>query len=133
MQEHDEQFDELPEALVSALRESGSNVEIMTAKVDREVASLAANHFGNRRAPARVFRPVWAAAAALALVAFIVVEFQVPQDGREQLLYSDIDGSGSVDIADVLALARNSDSVTQSDLDAFAARIVSLSTEGDDS
>ena len=133
MQEHDEQYDELPAALVEALRESDSKIEILSAKVDREVATLAADHFGNRRAPARVFRPVWAAAAALALVAFIVVEFQVPEQSPEPRLYSDVDGSGRVDIADVLALARSTDSVTQADLDAFAARIVSLSSGSDES
>ncbi|MFQ5608916.1 MAG: hypothetical protein ACE5F8_01440 [Woeseiaceae bacterium] len=133
MREHDEQHDDLPEGLISALRKGDGNVRVMTAKVDRELASLAADHFATRRAPARVFRPVWAAAAALALVAFIVVEFQAPLESPRHPVYSDVDGSGSIDIADVLALARDSDSVTQAELDAFAARIVSLSPDGEDS
>lgn len=130
MTDNDQQFDDLPEALIEALKGS-DDVAIMTAKVDREIASLAAEHFSARRSVLKRFNPVWAAAAGLALVAVIIAQFRVVHHAPTPQLYSDVDGSGQVDIADVFALARDHGEFSQAELDAFAMQIVSLKAGSD--
>ena len=132
MTEHDNQYDDLPDALIDALKGS-DDVAIMTAGVDREVASLAADHFSNRKSGVQSLRPVWAAAAGLALAAVIAVQFQTPTRENQNALARDVDQSGQIDIADVFALARLGEGVDQAELDAFAMSIVSLSDEGETS
>ena len=67
----------------------------------------------------------------MALIAVLAVQLGGPMIRDERSLYADVDGSGRIDIADVLALARaDGPDVTQADLDAFAMRVVSLDTGG---
>jgi len=74
------------------------------------------------------------AVAASLLVAVFVFNAREPSSIRQEGLYSDIDGSGRVDIADVLAAARAAEAsgeFSQAEIDAFAKQIVSLNSVGD--
>ena len=128
MTDHDENED-LPAELVAALKQRERPADVITRRVDREISAMAAAQFAARKPAPR--RRAWAAVAATAVLSiFLVTISRDPAPGRDEL-YTDVDGSGQIDIADVLALARDGHALTQSDLDAFAAHIVSLS--GDDS
>lgn len=119
----------LPDEFVAALRNRELPADVITGRVDREISAMAAAQFAARKPAPR--RYAWAAVAATAVLGiFLVTLSRDPAPGRDDL-YTDVDGSGQIDIADVLALARDGHALTQGDLDAFAAHIVSLS--GDDS
>lgn len=123
------QYDDMPEALRDALRKLQPTAPDITARSDREIAALAATHFAVRAQKRRVLRPAWAAAAAVGIIAIgLTVNLQSP---APQQLYSDVDNSGQIDIADVFALARNSGAYTQEQLDAFALSVVALDDNGD--
>ncbi|MDJ0939163.1 MAG: hypothetical protein QNJ00_05325 [Woeseiaceae bacterium] len=116
---------DLPPELIRALKARELPTDVITARVDREVAALAAEHFA---APSRRRqRPAWFAAAAAAIVAVVIV-LQLDQSAvlTRDDLYTDVDGSGQIDIADVLALARDGQDIPAEDLDAFAASVVAL-------
>ncbi|MYA16136.1 MAG: hypothetical protein F4Z28_04880 [Gammaproteobacteria bacterium] len=119
--------EELPAALVDALKADDRTPPVITAGVDHAVAAMARSHFRGRQ-PSWRRRGSWAAlAACVGLIAVVGTQVGGPllRDGGEP--YGDVDGSGRVDIADVLALARSERAtVTQADLDAFAMRVVSL-------
>jgi len=125
-----ERSEDLPQPLIEALKSADRPVAMITARVDREVSEMARSHFSARRQPTRVPRPAWAAMAATVLIAVIVVQLQPPD---QSTLYTDVDRSGRIDIADVLALARaqGPGERSQSELDAFASRIVSLKRAGE--
>jgi hypothetical protein len=126
--------EDLPQPLIEALKSANRPVPMITARVDREISEMARRHFSVRRQPARVPRRAWAAMAATVLIVVFVVQLQSP--GPDQaVLYADIDRSGRIDIADVLALARaqGPGERSQAELDAFALRIVSLKRPGDSS
>ena len=128
MTDHDD-IEDLPAELIAALRKRELPADVITRRVDRELMAMAAEQFATRKpAPGR---RAWAAAAAVAALGIaLVISSYDPAPTRSDL-YTDVDGSGQVDIADVLALARDGHEVTQDDLDAFAASIVSL--DGDQS
>jgi hypothetical protein len=128
-----ERSEDLPEPLIEALKSADRPVSMITARVDREVSEMARRHFSVRRQPTRVPRPAWAAVAATVLIAVFAVQRQSP--GPDQTApYTDIDDSGRIDIADVLALARaQGPERSQAELDAFAAWIVSLERAGETS
>jgi hypothetical protein len=132
-----ERSEDLPQPLIEALKSADRPVPMITARVDREISEMARRHFSARRQPTRVPRPAWAAMVAMAatiLIAVVVVQLQPP--GPDQsALYADIDRSGRIDIADVLALARAQvpGERSQAELDAFASRIVSLKRAGETS
>ena len=65
--------------------------------------------------------------AASAALAVGLATSYLPDRDRGPI-YADIDGSGRIDIADVLALAR--EGVAQAELDAFARRVVALDRDG---
>ncbi|MEM7430757.1 MAG: hypothetical protein AAF351_02340 [Pseudomonadota bacterium] len=111
----------LPESLVEKLRATDQDTSMITARVDREISETAAAQFKGRVRRRRSL-PVWLATAASVLLAVFLVTnpFQDPLP-----TFSDHDGSGAVDIADVMALARRGDTA-QADLDAFALQIVAL-------
>ena len=118
--------DALPSGLIDAMKRADRPPPVITAGVDRAMADLASSHFRGRRATWKR-NGGWAAlAASVALVALVV--FQPGDPLRDEaMLYTDVDGSGGIDIADVFALARaGSPGVEQADLDAFAMRVVSL-------
>jgi hypothetical protein len=132
MEPENEQFEDLPQSLIAELKATEQVVPLITARVDREVAGLAADHFASRRKRAWA-HPAWAAIAATILVAILATQFVGVDTAPPEAVYADVDGSGQIDIADVLALARtrNPEQITQAELDAFAMRVVSLSSGGD--
>ena len=62
------------------------------------------------------------------LVAVLVMTLDTADDESRSVVVADVDNSGRVDIADVLALARQRDPerLRQDELDAFALQVVSL-------
>lgn len=128
-----EPFEELPQFLVEELKSADRPVPTITARVDREISEMARTHFASRQRPVPTRRPAWVAVAATVLIAVLVLQLRVPEPDRSSV-YADIDRSGRIDIADVLALARTQPPGERSraELDAFAYRVVSLEA-GDDS
>ena len=123
--DHDDRAD-IPQSLIDELEARDRAPALITARADRAVRSMARSHFAGRR---RVPRPAWlAAAAAAAFVVFLIPPLSLDNGPGP---YRDVDGSGRIDIADVYALARGDDAVSQAELDAFAARIVSLGAAGE--
>jgi len=119
-----EQDEQLPDALVEELKRIDRQPAVITSRVDRTLSTIARSHFSSRQV--QRWRPqAWAPAAACALIALIFAmgRLEHPVDTS---LYADVDGSGAVDIADVLALARSGQSIDQGLLDAFAFRLVAL-------
>ncbi len=122
----DETFENLPAALVERLKAADRPLPLVTARVDRALAEEARTRFARRGRP----QPRWLGAAGIAaaasvLFAVLALQWPLPASKRDAL-YADVDGSGRIDIADVLALAREAGGHSQKELDAFAYRIVSL-------
>jgi hypothetical protein len=119
--------EQLPAALIDQLKLADRKAPLITSRVDREILHLAEAQFSGRR---RMWqrRPTWAAIAATVLIALFVAQLREPAMHDGGAIYSDVDHSGRIDIADVLAIARMGDrgGHTQAELDAFAMRIVSL-------
>ena len=119
--------DRLPQALIDELKRRDAAPDAITSRVDRTLANAARAHFGAPRTVAWHRPGAWAAAAASAVLAVGVVTTYLPdRDGGP--VYADVDRSGRIDIADVLALAR--EGVAQAELDAFARRVVALDPDG---
>jgi hypothetical protein len=133
MAREDETPEDLPRSLIDAMQSADRPVPLITARVDREIAAQARAHFAGRRQAARRVRPAWWAVAASLVVAVLVVQLQDSGTPDSGPVYADIDQSGRIDIADVLALARSSKAGAkrQAELDAFALRIVSLKAASD--
>ncbi len=125
-----EQDERLPELLIDELRRIDRAPVVITSRVDRTLMSIARAQFAQRRIPRWQPRSAWRAAAAACV--FVVVLFATDHlsERDDTPVYADIDGSGRIDIADVLALARAGDGVDQADLDAFAYRLVALDQDG---
>ncbi len=119
--------EQLPEALIDELKRRDRAPDVITSRVDRSVAVAARAHFGAARAPRWRNPGTWATAAACAVVAVGLSTSYLSERGGVPT-YGDIDGSGQIDIADVLALARQG--VPQGELDAFALRVVALDRDG---
>ena len=119
--------EQLPSALIDQLKSTDQPDSLITSRVDREILQLAESQFSSRRAIWHR-RPAWVAIAASVLVAFIIVQLREPAIVDGEAIYADVDLSGQIDIADVLALARTrgNGEKSQAELDAFAMRIVSL-------
>ncbi len=113
---------ELPDELVEALKED--TTPLITSRVDREIETRARRAFRSRKAPARKHIPArWAAIAASFVAAILIVgDLRSPTT-----LYADHDSSGQIDIADVLAIAREGYSEAQ--IETFAMQVVSLSDD----
>lgn len=121
----------LPADLIAALRAELPPLPDITAKADREVARLAAQAFADRAPTRFASRTALIGIAASLLLATTIVLTVINRPQPEALLFTDVDASGRIDIADVLALAQRSPRISQADLDAFAASIVSLQGNGD--
>lgn len=120
MNRNDEQFDDLPEALIEALRSADESLPLITARVDREVLAMAREQFAARRPAWR--RPAWAAVAAAVVLGVLII-----QPGWHQDAMLD-ENPAQPDIADVLKLAREraGQPGAQAEIDALAYRVVSL-------
>lgn len=129
---------DIPESLIKELKAQDRPLPLITNRVDRALAKKAGSQFSTRRPPAWRSRPAWYAAAAAAAVALFVFQpqrsvFETQAVSERSAIYADVDGSGRVDIADVLSLAHQGGRASQAELDAFAMLIVSLNTPGDSS
>lgn len=133
MEHENIQIEDLPQTLIDELKVAEKKVPLITASVDRRISDAAKEQFKRRRQPPWKSRPAWVAIAATLLIAVMVVQFGGINTAPLETIYADVDGSGQIDIADVLALARTRDpeQITQAELDEFAMRIVSLSSGGD--
>ncbi|HEY3517143.1 MAG TPA: hypothetical protein VGL98_08855 [Gammaproteobacteria bacterium] len=126
-----EQPETLPPAIASRLRRLERSEPIFDPRTDRAVLEAARSYFAGRPAAARTRPPRWAvplgAAAAVLLAAVLVrpVIFHTPSA-------DDVDGSGRVDVLDVLALARmraaggDASGITEARIEELAYRIVAL-------
>lgn len=125
----------LPDEFIRALRNADKAPPMITARVDQVLDDLAAGQFADR-VPRRRGNRFWYAAAASILGVAVILQMQplqqssAPVANQHSLLYTDVDGSGQIDIADVMALALlDDDRYSQDDLNAFAMRVVSLGEE----
>lgn len=127
MTHKENETEELPEALIEALRSADEAVPLITARVDREVLKMARDQFAGRK-PAWRRRPAWAAVAATILIAIFVVQLDQPM----QQVNLSMQAARPADISDVLKLAREraGDPAAQVEIDALAIRVVSLSPAG---
>ena len=124
-----EQDERLPEALVSELKGIDRAPEVITSRVDRSLASRARAHFAPRRMPRWQRQRAWGIAASCVLAVALFATYRLSEPGVTSL-YADLDSSGHIDIADVLALARTGQGIDQADLDAFAFHLVALDRDG---
>jgi hypothetical protein len=137
----DNKPDELPTALVAQLKAVDRAPPLITARVDRHLRAAAEAQFAWRTVRRRNrVGTAWLATAAMAASLVLGLFFVGDRPLRDRQLqeaagpvYADVDGSGDIDIADVLALARarGTDPARQAELDAFARRIVALTPAGD--
>ena len=120
----------LPPAIVDRLRRLDRSQPIVDPRTDRAVLDAAQAYF--RARPARRARRRWAvpfAAAATLLLAAILVR---PLVFDTAVARDDVDGSGRVDVLDVLALARvraergDAAGVTAASIDGARIPIVAL-------
>lgn len=138
MTPENEESGQLPGGIAERLRQRDRAVSALTPEIDRLVLRAASAHFASRTEKTRHSRARhWLPAAALAaslVVAVLVYRLPGTTPAGQTGLYGDVDGSGHIDIVDVLVLARsrhNGGKVSQADINAFANRIVSLSRNGD--
>lgn len=132
MMHEEDNSDRLPDSLIAELRKADKSSPLITAKVDRTVANLAHEQFSSRPGKHRHAAPAWLAVAATMVLAVFLLQTKYQPETDITELYTDVDKSGQIDIADVLALARrNGRKITQAELDAFALRVVSLADNGD--
>lgn len=125
-------LEELPDELLAELEKADKPGSLITAKADRIVANLAREQFATRPDKRRRITPAWYAVAATVVLAVLVLPLTNRLGTNDGSLYSDVDNSGQIDIADVLTLARRGDGkVSQAELDAFAMKVVSLDDAGD--
>ena len=125
-----EQHEQLPGALVEALTRLDRAPEVITSRVDRSLAGMAHTQFAQRCVPRWQPQGAWRVAAAACVLVVVLFTTNHLWEQDDTSLYADIDGSGQIDIADVLALARAEDGVNQADIDAFAYRLVAMDRDG---
>jgi len=131
MDPNTEQLETLPPAIASRLRRLDQAQPIVDPRTDRAVLEAAHSYFAARPATLRPRRARWtlplgaAAAVLLAAVLMRPLVFDAPSA-------DDVDGSGRVDVLDVLALARqraergDASGVTAARIEDLAYRIVAL-------
>lgn len=121
----DNEFEELPDTLIEALKSADEAVPLITARVDREVLKMAREQFADRKPAWR--RPAWAAIAATVLLAVVIGQ---PQFQRSSM---PVMSPRPPDISDVLKLAREraGESGAQAEIDALAMQVVSLAARGE--
>ena len=126
-----EQPEILPAAMISRLRALDRAEPIVDPRTDRAVLEAARSYFAARPAAVPARRSRWAlplGAAAAVLLAAVLVRPLVFHTASAD----DIDGSGRVDVLDVLALARmraasgDASRITDTRIEELAYRIVAL-------
>ncbi len=118
--------DRLPDSLIEELARRDQAPRMITSRADRNVAAATRAHFGTTRTRRPQHVGAWLAAAACAVFAVgLTTNLLTGRDGAP--VYRDIDGSGQIDIADVLALAR--EGAPQAQIDAFAFHVVALNQD----
>ena len=126
MNNSDETADTLPAAILARLKHADGAQAIVDPRTDRAIIGAARKHFGGR-----VSRPVrWAVPVGIAaslLLAFLLVRPFGPS--LVPLSADDVDGSGRVDVLDVLALAR-ARAAGDARIEELGYRIVALNVEG---
>jgi len=127
MEDTNEPTDTLPAAIVARLRHADRVQAIVDPRTDRAIIGAARSHFGSRVArPARWAVPLGIAASLL--LAFLLVR---PFDSSREPSGDDVDGSGRVDVLDVLALARaRAGDASDARIEELGYRIVALNVEG---
>ena len=125
--QHDDTFEDLPDELVRELRRCDEPVTMITSRVDREIGKMATVQFAGRDRRYVVRRVAWAAAAGVGVLALLLLQQQEPVPGTPTTL-ADLDGSGQVDIADVLHLAKQP-GADQTTIDALAMQLVTLDVD----
>jgi hypothetical protein len=128
--DHDTDTETLPPAIVARLRALDRSQPIVDPRTDRAVLEAARVHFSPRpvRSPRRRWAVPFAAAASLLLAAILMRPLVLDTPPAAD----DIDGSGRVDILDVLALARaraergDAAGISQARIDELGYRIVAL-------
>jgi hypothetical protein len=122
------ELDDLPPALAARLKRADRAEVIFDPRTDRAVIERARRYFASRpRTASPVMRWGLPFAAAAAVALLVVLPF-VPRGGGPD----DVDGSGSVDVLDVFALARqraaqgDASGIDTARIEALAARIVAL-------
>jgi len=125
MNRSNEEFDDLPDALIEELRSSDQTIPLITARVDREVLKMAREQFATRRPAWR--RPTWAAVAATVFLAVIIGQ---PMYDRSA---TPVHSPRQPDISDVLKLARarSGQPGSQAEIDALALQVVALTPRGE--
>jgi|TARA_Y100000310_G_scaffold245344_1_gene250317 hypothetical protein len=121
--------DELSEPIIAALKSADQPLSVVTARVDRNIRALAVAQFSSRSHASRQTMWQWSAVAASILVGILIYSTYGPDYIDPGDIYTDIDQSGQIDIADVMALAR-SRRASQAEIDAFAMRVVALESNG---
>ncbi|HEX7081986.1 MAG TPA: hypothetical protein VF329_13310 [Gammaproteobacteria bacterium] len=135
-------YDELPEIVRAALRRADRTVSHVSPAIDRAVIERAERYFAARGhgdaaegagSPAfgrsSLAKHRWAAGLAAAAAVAAVLLVVRPGDWLETYDSYDVDRSGRVDILDAFALARMraaGGTVSEAEIDALAARVVSL-------
>ena len=126
-----EQPETLPPTIASRLRRLDRAEAIFDPRTDRAVLEAARSYFAARPAAVPARRSRWAlplGAAAAVLLAAVLVRPLVFHTASAD----DIDGSGRVDVLDVLALARmraasgDASRITDTRIEELAYRIVAL-------
>ena len=123
--------EDLPAELIMALKARELPADVIASRVDRAVMAAADTHFGvevperEQRGPGFPRLLLAAAAGVAAVSVALLLAGRDPVLSRDDL-YTDVDGSGQIDIADVLLLAKEGEGITDDELDAFAASVVRL-------
>ena len=132
----EDNYEDLPRAVIERLESQQRSVVLITPQVDGEITRLAQAHFADRSSSRRSTRR-WAlpaaVAATVASVTLAVFLVRPVNQLSNNILADDIDGSGQVDVLDAFALTRMSaasNRIDQREIDQLMARIVSLNAAG---
>ena len=127
-----QQPETLPPAIVSRLRRLDRAQPIVDPRTDRIVLEAARSYFEARPISSRTRRARWSLPLSAAAAVLVVAVLMRPLILDNPPMADDVDGSGSVDVLDVLALARqraergDASGVTTARIEDLAYRIVAL-------
>ena len=122
----------LPPAIARRLRALDREQPIVDPRTDRAVLDGARSYFQARPAASRPRRARWSLPLGAAAAALLAAVLMRPLMLESPEAADDVDGSGRVDVLDVLALARmraaggDASGITDARIDELAYRIVAL-------